>query len=183
MRTSIGMAIIIALAACQQKNAPPSHAASPPVPAPAIAPAKVQELMLSAGAIGPVAFGAPLPQVETKLGQALRLDQADNPECSYVAFAAVPKVRFMVEKGVITRADVEPEIANTAGVRVGDTEDQLKGKIPGLKPQAHKYVQGGHVFTVPGDSQTALLIETDGNKVTSIRAGLQPAVSYVEGCG
>ncbi len=112
----------------------------------------------------------------------MRLDETDNPECSFVAFKAIPKVRFMVEKGVITRADVDQEIANTSGIRVGDTEDQVKQQHAGVKVEPHSQVKGGHVLTVEGEGKTALVMESDGTKITRIRAGLEPSVSSVEGC-
>lgn len=179
----LGIVTVFALTACDQKAASREQIAAAPAVAPAVPPAKPEQLVLSPEAIGPIAFGNTVAEMEKQLGQAVRLDQADNPECSYITFAAVPKVRLMVEKGVITRADVEREIGNSSGLRVGDAEAQLKEKLPALKPQPHKYVQGGHVFTMPGQGQSAMVIETDGSKITSIRAGLQPAVSYVEGCG
>lgn len=152
------------------------------MPPPPVKPAKPADLLLSSGAVGPVTFGTALSQVEISLGQAMRLDQLDNPECSFVSFKVLPKVRFMVEKGMITRADVDPEIANTSGIRVGDTEAQLKAKFPNAKVESNEYVPGARVFTVAGEGKTAMVMESDGAKITSIRAGLQPSVSYSEGC-
>ncbi len=174
-----GMAVLVSLAACEQKPVPLEKVMPPPV----VKPAKPAELALSSGAIGPVTFGTTLSQVEISLGQAMRLDQTDNPECSFVAFKALPKVRFMVEKGVITRADIEPEIATASGLRIGDTEDVVKQKHGNVKIEPHKYVQGGHTLTVPGEGKSAMVMESDGTKITAIRAGLNPSVSYVEGCG
>jgi hypothetical protein len=49
----------------------------------------------------------------------------------------------------------------------------------------HKYT-GGHYLTVtptaPGDSAYRMVFETDGRRVTQFRAGVRPAVEYVEGC-
>ncbi len=174
----IVIAACVALAGCEQKPVPLEKV----MPPPPVKPAKPKNLVLSAGAVGPVTFGIPLAQVEEKLGQAMRLDEADNPECSYVSFKALPKVQFMVEKGLITRADVEKEIANTHGIRVGDTVELFKQKLPDAKTEPHAYVQGGHKFTVPGAGKAAMVMESDGKIITSIRAGLEPSVSYSEGC-
>lgn len=166
------------LAACERKPVPLEKV----MPPPAVKPAKAKDLVLSTHAVGPVVFGTPLSQVEISLGQAMRLDETDNPECSFVAFKALPKVIFMVEKGVITRADVSEEIGNTSGIRVGDTEDLVKQQHPDVKVAPHEYVKGGHVMTVQGKDKTALVMESDGTKITRIRAGLEPSVSYSEGC-
>lgn len=174
----IAIAAFAMLAGCEQKAVPLEKV----MPPPPVKPAKAKDLLLSSQAVGPVAFGVPLSQVEISLGQAMRLDEADNPECSFVAFKALPKIRFMVEKGVITRADVEQEIANTSGIRVGDTEDRLKQKHADVKVEPHEHIPGGLLLTVEGAGKTAMVMESDGSKITSIRAGLQPSVSYSEGC-
>ena len=176
----IAIAAIVTLVGCEQKAVPLEKV----MPAPTIKPSKVKDLVLSPQAIGRVTFGVPLAQVETILGeQAMGLDQTDNPECSYVSFKALPKVRLMIEKGIVTRADVDPEIANITGVRVGDTEAVARQKAPNAKTGAHKYVPKGHVFTVAGSADTAIIMESDGSTITRIRAGKQPTVAYVEGCG
>lgn len=172
------IAALVMLAGCEQKAVPLEKV----MPPPPIKTVKPKNLVLSDQSIGPVAFGAPLAQVEISVGQAVRLDEVDNPECGYVTFEAVPKVRFMVEKGVIVRADVDSQIANTHGIRVGDTEGALKEKFANLKVESHEFAPGGHVFTLPGQGKSAMVMESDGAKITSIRAGLQPAVSYSEGC-
>ena len=174
----VSIAALLTLAACEQKAVPLEKV----MPPPPIKPLKPKDLVLSAQAVGPITFGTPLAQVETSMGQAMRLDQTDDPECSFVAFKALPKVRLMVEKGVITRADVDNDIANTSGIRVGDTVDQVKQKHANVKIEAHEFVAGGHILTVPGEGKTAMVLESDGTKVTHIRAGLQPSVSYSEGC-
>ena len=173
-----GIAAFVMLAACDQKAVPLEKVMPPPL----IKPIKAAELVLSMQAVGPVAFGVPLSQVEISLGQAMRLDETDNPECSFVSFKALPKVRLMVEKGMVTRADVDPEIPNTSGIKVGDTEDQAKQKHANLKVEKHKSVPGGHIFTLTGEGKTAMVMESDGTRITRIRAGLQPSVSKLEGC-
>lgn len=178
--TCLSIAAVVVLAGCEQKAVPLEKV----MPAPTIKPSKVKDLVLSPQAIGRVTFGVPLAQVETILGeQAMGLDQTDNPECSYVAFKALPKVRLMIEKGIVTRADVDPDIANITGVRVGDTEAVARQKAPNATIGPHKYVPKGHVFTVAGSADTAIIMESDGSTITRIRAGKQPAVAYVEGCG
>ncbi len=174
----IAIAAFAMLAGCEQKPVPLEKV----MPPPPVKPAKPKDLMLSTQALGPVAFGTPLSQVEISLGQAMRLDEADNPECSFIAFKALPKVRFMVEKGVIVRADVDPEIANTSGIRVGDTEDQVRQKHADVKVEPHRHIPGARMLTVNGAGKSALVMESDGTKIISVRAGLQPSVSYSEGC-
>lgn len=174
----IAIAAFAMLAGCEQKTVPLEKVMPPPL----VKPSKPKDLVLSTQAIGPVTFGTPLAQVEISLGQAMRIDEVDDPECSFVSFKALPKVRFMVEKGVIVRADVGQEIANTSGVRVGDTVDQLRQKHADVKVEPHDHITGGHQLTMKGAGKTAMVMESDGTKITSVRAGLEPSVSYSEGC-
>ncbi len=176
--TLIAIAAFVILAGCDQKPVPIEKV----VPPPPVKPAKSKDLVLSAQAVGPVMFGALLSQVEASLGQAIRIDEVDNPECSFVSFKALPKVRFMVEKGVITRADVPQEIANTSGVRVGDTVASLKQKHADVQVKPHDHITGGQQLTLKGTGGTALVMESNGTNITSVRAGLESSVANAGGC-
>jgi hypothetical protein len=85
-------------------------------------PALATDAVLSPTAYGPVVFGAWLREVE-----ALLVEQVPPPAdedaaaCRFVAFKALPTVRFMVEHGVVTRADVEPGVPNSFDIAVGDS--------------------------------------------------------------
>ena len=174
----IAIAAFIMLSGCEQK-AVPLEKVMPPA---AVKPSKPKDLILSAQAVGPVTFGTPLSDVEISLGQAMRLDEVDNPECSFVAFKALPKVSFLVEKGVITRADVGPEVPNTSGVRVGDTEEQVRQTHADVKLAPHGQLSGGHILTIQGEGKAAIVMESDGTKITKVRAGLQPSVTPSLAC-
>ncbi len=176
--TLIAIAAFAILAGCDQKPVPIEKVVPPPL----VKPAKPKDLVLSSHALGPVMFGAQLSQVEASLGQAIRIDEVDNPECSFVSFKALPKVRFMVEKGVITRADVPQEIANTSGIRVGDTVKLLKQKHADVQVKPHEIITGGQQLTLKGAGGTSMVMESNGTNITSVRAGLEPSVSYPQGC-
>jgi hypothetical protein len=52
-----------------------------------------------------------------------------------------------------------------------------------LALEPHQYIERGHYMIVKTpDKSRALVMETDGSKVTQIRGGLVPAVFYMEGC-
>ena len=82
---------------------------------------------------------------------------------------------------------------------LADTEAKLGARLPEgfrnrmkkanggeLELQPHKYVEGGRylVYLSPqrADSGLRIVFETDGSVVTRFRAGVLPAVAYVEGC-
>lgn len=164
--------IAAALAACSRAPSDaPSAATSAAAPT------------LSAQGYGKLHFGDTLAATETVLGEkAQQLGESDS-SCSSVRFKALPGVRFMVEKGVITRADADTGTPNDSGIAVGDTLDQARRKAPSLQVSPHKYLPEGHYLSVRGARpNTAIVIEEDGKAVTKIRAGLEPSVNYVEVC-
>ena len=91
----------------------------------------------------------------------------------------------MVEHNRVVRVETKDRRFRTAsGVRVGDSEERAR-KVYGkrLEINRHKYDEDGHYYIVrSADRRRALVMETDGKTVVSIRAGLVPAVEYVEGC-
>lgn len=180
----IACAIMIAAALTACSRAPsdaPSASASAPAAAPS---APVAAPTLSARGYGKLHFGDTLAAAETALGEKAQPLGANDPACSLVRFKALPGVRLMVEKGVITRGDADAGIPNDSGIAVGDTLDQARKKAPSLEVSPHKYLPEGHYLSVRGaQPNTAIVIEEDGKAVTKIRAGLQPAVDYVEVCG
>ncbi|GAB3380656.1 hypothetical protein GCM10027317_25830 [Massilia agri] len=194
MRKIFLLGAIAILSACSDKSAAPAGTTSgneaPSLPAqdipaptastPAPAPASK---VLSADGIGAIRFGMKLAEAEQAAGKAT-LPEPFDPVCSMVRFASVPKLRFMVEEGVVTRADAEPGVGNAVGVAVGDTLAQVREKHPDAQVSTHKYDKNGHYVTFPNaDGKAAIILEESGGKVSKVRAGLQPAVAYVETCG
>jgi hypothetical protein len=94
----------------------------------------------------------------------------------------------MVEAGKVVRADVDsPAVRTAAGAEVGMSEADVRGLYPGgLRVQPHKYDPKGRYLvvqeTTPADSARRLIFETDGQRVVRYRAGITPAVEFVEGC-
>lgn len=197
MRKILLLGAITLLGACSDKSAAPAapvntatgteapavSAKDTPAPA-ASAPASVPPSnALSAEGMGAVRFGMKLAEAEEAAGKAT-LPEPFDPVCSMVRFASLPKLRFMVEDGVVTRADAEAGVENSLGVAVGDTLAQVRDKHPEAQVGTHKYDKNGHYVTFPtADGRAAIILEESGGKVTKVRAGLQPAVAYVETCG
>ncbi|WP_147375880.1 hypothetical protein [Noviherbaspirillum cavernae] len=142
------------------------------------APARV----LSATAYGDITFGSRLVDVEAGLGQKATPAKRDAA-CAYVSFRKMPKVRFMVENGIVTRADARAGVPNSAGVAVGASLTGVKTRHPDVRITPHKYEDNGHYLIFPDANENAALVMEEVNgKVTAIRGGLQPSVGYVEGC-
>lgn len=105
-------------------------------------------------------------------------------QCHYATFSRYAHARFMVEAGRVTRVETDPAAVNTLGLTVGMALDQVRRRYPGVRISAHKYDEHGHYLFFPSPSGSAAIVaEESGGRVTLIRAGLLPAVEYVEGCG
>ena len=119
------------------------------------------------------------------LGNTLTIP-AKLQECDYVRPKSPKGVAFMVEKGTISRVDVQPGSAVTtvAGAKIGDSEDHIKSLYPGIDVKPSKYAPGHYMeFTPKSGGNNRIVFETDGKKVVKYRSGRLPAVEYVEGCG
>lgn len=180
LRKHLLLAMIALLGACSDKPAvaPASATASSASTIAATAPG-----MLRADGIGALRFGMTLAQAEEALGGKADLPAPFDPACSMVRFPALPKLRFMVENGVVTRADAEAGIASAVGA-IGEPLAQVRAAHPEAEISPHKYDTQGHYLSFPSaDGRSAIILEASGGKVTRMRAGLQPAVGYVETCG
>lgn len=87
----------------------------------------------------------------------------------------------------VARVDVQDSTVQTSlGARIGDTEAAIRTKYAGrVAATPHKYSDGKYLTVSPAspsDSTYRLVFETDGQHVTRYRAGLLPAVGWVEGC-
>jgi hypothetical protein len=110
--------------------------------------------------------------------------------CFYVKpKTGVQGLELMLAKGRIARIDVQnnSSITTQNGAKLGDSEARIKSLYPSIQVEPHKYNPQGHNLTfVPQDAHDRnyrIVFETDGQKVTYIRAGRLPEVSFVERCG
>lgn len=141
-----------------------------------------QSLTLTPFAYGAVRFGAKLTDVEAKL-KARASPKKREFACDYVRFKQYSHISFMVEAGVITRADAEADIKNSAGINIGMPFKEFRRRYPKALIEPHKYNENGHYLTLKSaDSRAALVFEESDGKVNAVRAGLYPAVDYVEHC-
>jgi len=151
---------------------------------------------LTATGLGAVRLGMSVAAAEQALGAKLAPMSAGQEAACWQtrrADGASPQVFYMVENGVLTRIDIDrrtepavpgPEFKTAAGIGIGATEpDVIAAYGAGTEILPHKYDENGHTLMVNGpDAKSALLFETSDGKVTTFRAGLHPAVDYVEGC-
>jgi hypothetical protein len=138
--------------------------------------------ILSDMSYGIVTFGDNLVEVKRKLGEPLGNDVGEF-DCHYTTLDIYPHIKFMVEHGIITRADiVSAETNNSLGVKKGDQLTEIRGRFPAAQLRLHKYEPTGHYLIFKStDEKRAIVLEANDGRVTKIRGGLEPSVEYVEG--
>lgn len=146
--------------------------------------------------LGPLRIGALIDEAAGALAAfgasagtlTLPVRTASGSTCAYVPWRGGPSgVRVMVVDERVARFDVDSgAVATTEGIRVGDTEARVRAAYGArLVESPHKYVPGGRYLAVPsadGNPTRRVIFETNGTRVTRYRAGMRPAVDYVEGC-
>lgn len=146
---------------------------------------------VSLSAYGPIRMGSARAAVLDALGAPSQEGQGSAPEeCGYMGIPDGPSahaVRLMIVNDTIVRIDVDSlPVATAWGDRVGDSESDVLARHAGhVLVQPHKYTgPEGHylIVTTPDDTLHRLVFETDGQRVTTYRAGLRPYVDWVEGC-
>ena len=182
-----------------------SQGASAPYPdggGPAVTPIPNDAWVVSEGGVGPVRVGMAAEVAEESMGADARLMPASpGSTCRYLDWTdRHPGVAYMSVDGRVVRLDVSgldqvsggeateipaADLPRTAeGVGVGSTEAEVTAAYGArVRSEPHKYVHGGHTLVVtPADTASLLVFETDGTRVTSLRAGLRPYAEWVEGC-
>ncbi len=140
---------------------------------------------LSTDAFGPIRVGMSVAEARRAAGVELT-GNLSSPRCAMLYLATDPAVQLMIENDLVTRIDVtDGRHPTVLGVRVGDTEARAQATYGGmLQITPHKYDQHGHYLTLRSpDKKSAMVFETDGERITRIRAGVIPSVEYVERCG
>lgn len=171
--------LLLLLAACSKNHDSVDVAQTNPVPLRSETP-----FMLSWDGYGPIRFGMTIDEAQRVAGARNDPERPLDTGCDYTSFAALPGVRFMVENATLTRGETEPGIANSLGIAVGDSLQSVTSAHPEALVSPHKYDPDGHyvLFRSPR-GERAIVLEIRGGTVTLIRAGLEPAVQYVESCG
>jgi hypothetical protein len=153
------------------------------------------EHVLTSRGLGRVHVGMKLRQAEIALGANLRIDGPTSESCGMAerADGRDAGVLYMLEDGRITRVDVYPpksksqlgpRVVTAAGLGLGSTESAVRRAYgSALKIEAHPYDERGHYLKIyDAGKQSGIIFETDGERVTSFRAGKYPALGYIEGC-
>ena len=138
--------------------------------------------VLSPEGYGSVRFGMKIEDVEAALKQRAT-ESYTKTGCDYAEFKKYPGLRFMIEDGVVTRADARKGVKNSAAVSEGMSLEAVRARFRTASIQPHKYDDDGHyVILSTEDGRSAIVLEESKGRVTAVRAGRKPSVEYVEGC-
>lgn len=136
--------------------------------------------------LGPLKIGMTIADAN-RAGLKIALDEQfpEIDQCGLAKIVGRDDVQLLFEHDRLARIELRSSRLETfSGAKVGDSEARVR-EIYGarLRVDPHQYDQNGHYLTVTSsDKRYALVFETDGKAVTDLRAGLIPAVQYVEHC-
>lgn len=159
-------------------------------PPTSVAPVSAAGLTLDLRGLGPVRVGMTVAEAGAALGQPLLpvIEPAAEACAMYAPETGFDGLAFLVARGVVARVDViAGPTATPEGLAIGQTEAQAQQRYGGrLEVTPHDYLIGGHYLTLvptePADADFRLVAETDGTRVTSMRAGRLPEVELTEAC-
>ncbi len=141
--------------------------------------------------MGPVSIGMTVAQASQALrGRSDNALTADTTsDCQVILLPGAPGVvRLMVADGYLGAIyTTDSTVRSERGARVGDREATIQSLYAGrVSVEPHKYVEQGHNLVVsspaPRDSLYRIIFETDGVRVTEMRAGMLPVVAFSEHC-
>ena len=137
--------------------------------------------------IDAVVFGMTVNQANEAVGGEFVPIGETNNECFLIRPAGGPLgVQLAVTLGTIERVDItNPDITTRSGAGVGMTEQGL-ADLFGASLTTVPTSNGNQVIFTPsdeGDAQFRVIFETDGETVTSFRAGRVPQVEPTTPCG
>ena len=168
-----GLVALVGLAGCPSSPANPAPVPPPATPSP-------PDWTITPTGAGGLVIGAP----DAGAGVATGPVSGTAESCRHVRPSGAPAgVRAMIVDGEVVRLEVsQPGVETLAGVAVGSTVAQVRQAYGDrLSELPHKYTDGQYLV-VDADAERQIVFETDGERVTGLRAGRTPEVRWVEGC-
>jgi hypothetical protein len=150
---------------------------------------------VTTGGLGPIRIGMSVEEAEAAAGFALdgELDPDVSENCYHVnppdGQEGFEGVSFMVVDDVIVRVEVRDAstVTTRSGAGIGVNEPALQVMFPGRLEEADVTAGGGGGLQyVPVDEEDldyrVVFVLDDSGTVTEYRAGILPAVGFLEGC-
>jgi hypothetical protein len=202
MKAITAAALTLALAACSQEPAAPDMASSDAAVAQETTSAEPEPTTLASE---PPAMASDAPAAEAAspnaltpqgvgaivVGQAppssLKADATQISESCQTYSDKARRLYAMTDGKVVARVTVmsRSPIKTAEGIGVGTSETAVRKAYPDAVAEPHKYVEAPAKYLDwrPGGGKSGLRFEIDKDgKVSSIHAGREPEIEYVEGC-
>lgn len=148
---------------------------------------------LSADGLGSIKIGLPVDKLEQILRDKIGYSQFNNHGCSVLTTPMLSNtgISFVIETNVLTRINIDyvgkseipASIKTDVGLGLGSTEADVRKAYPHARVKPNSGDPSWHtIFADTPDGQRAIVFETDGTKVTTIRAGAYPVVAFSNAC-
>lgn len=180
-RSAVVAAVLLALAAVPAL-AGPETASRPGSTRAAAALPDLHQWRLTRHGFGRLKVGLNRAKIERRTGRSLKFAY-NTGSCAIWEIRGVRGISIMTVRGRLARVGISRGSWRTStGIRIGDSESDVRDRYPGVRTQQHAYDPEGQYLIVPGPRRR-VVFETNGDdEVTSFRGGRVPAVMYVEGC-
>ncbi|MEQ9317403.1 MAG: hypothetical protein RLN72_16250, partial [Henriciella sp.] len=164
--------------------------ATAPATAPALSPAEEAAAeaacaTLSAKGLCNIEFGMSDAEARAAFPGTLSGDATENSSCYYLLpTGAGYGTAFMVVDGTVQRIDIrDTSVATAAGAKVGMLLDDVDDLYDGGTRTPNKYAPANEDLKVDLEGGVFAIFE-EGNqgRIRAYRLGIEPAVSFVEGC-
>jgi len=171
----LGVLLCAAVAVPAQPSSAPRRAAAADRP-------DLHSWRLTRHGFGRLTVGLTRAKIERRTGRSLKFSY-NTGRCAIWGLGGAPGLSIMTWKGRLARVDItKGSWATSEGIRVGDSESDVRSRYTQLRTRPHTYDPNGKYLIVPGPHRR-VVFETNGeDEVTGIRGGRVPEVMYVEGC-
>jgi hypothetical protein len=179
------LVIVVALAAIPSAAQPPGSGSGGAVSAAAASgqqPPDLHRWRLTRHGFGRLTVGLNRAQMERRTGRKLKFSYSTG-SCAIWDVRGARGISIMTTRGRLARVGIYRGTWRAiTGIRIGDTEAEVRERYPQLRTRPHPYDPDGQYLIVPGPNRR-VVFETDGNdEVTSFRGGRMPEIMYIEGC-
>jgi len=132
---------------------------------------------------GTIRMGMSLWELLVALGEHTTVENIERG-CTSVYVTGSADVVYMVIDDALARVEVRtPSLPTLSGIKVGDTERDIFVAYAGrVVVSDHEYQEGHYLAVYSTDRRSAVVFDTDGNRIRSFRIGRLPEALHVEGC-